>query len=258
MLLVAFGEGVAAGAVGHEVELSGARGIGRGFKRGATRIGDRAGRQSIDLIGVVRRRLIDLALHDRTAERALAADQSVYDRRIRLQPHSLLEPVHEHGGDARTLVRLAGLLFDQRGQDHELFGRLERKIGRRSGPYVRHQTLLRMLHVLDQLRTRHAAGEIIGVGQQRPFGGNFVDVSGQHVVVHQSLNDLLRCQAFGDADLVHHHLAFAHGGDDVAQARVRLEFVLAGLEPLVRFQEQRADDEDPGLIDDAILRDSIR
>ena len=42
MLFVGLREGVAAGAVGDEIELARARRIGGGFERGAARIGDRA------------------------------------------------------------------------------------------------------------------------------------------------------------------------------------------------------------------------
>ena len=169
MLLVGFGEDVAAGAVGNEIEVAGAGRIGGGFKRRATGICNRSGRQSVDLVGVVGGRLIDLALHDRPPERALAADQAVDDGRVRLQPHPLLEPIDEYGGDARALVRLAGFLLDQRGQDHELFGGFDRQVGGAPGPRFPYQTLLRLLHVLDQLLARHAAREIVGVGQQAAF-----------------------------------------------------------------------------------------
>jgi UPF0755 protein len=67
VLGIAVREDVATGAVGDEVELFGARRIGSGLERGAAGIGDRARRQSFDCIGVVRRRLLDLALHDRPA-----------------------------------------------------------------------------------------------------------------------------------------------------------------------------------------------
>ena len=85
------------------------------------------GSPSID-VGVVRRRLGDLAAHDRPAERALAADQAVDDRRIGLQLHPLLEPVDEHRGDARAFVRLAGFLLDDRGERHQFFRRSQRQI----------------------------------------------------------------------------------------------------------------------------------
>src|SRR4029077_4291885 len=79
MRVVVFGKGLAAGTVGDEEQVAGARRIGRGFQRGASGIGDRAARQSFDHIGVVGRRLQYLAALDRTSQRALAADQPVDD-----------------------------------------------------------------------------------------------------------------------------------------------------------------------------------
>ena len=130
MLLVGLRKSMAAGAVGDEIEFARARRIGRGFERGAAGIGDRSGRQAVDDIGVVGRRLLDLAFHDRPAERALAADQAINDRRIGLQLHFLLEPVDEDGGDPRALLGLAGFLLDERGENDELIRRLDRQVGR--------------------------------------------------------------------------------------------------------------------------------
>ena len=76
MLVVVFRKNVTAGAVGDEIELARARRIGGRFERGAAGIADRPRRQAVDLIGIVWRRLIDLAFHDRPPERAFAADQA--------------------------------------------------------------------------------------------------------------------------------------------------------------------------------------
>src|SRR6516164_3718107 len=76
-----------AGAVGDEIKLARARRTGGGLERSTTRIRDRSGRQTVDLVGVVRCRLLDLALHDRPAKRAFAADQAVDDGRVGLQPN---------------------------------------------------------------------------------------------------------------------------------------------------------------------------
>src|SRR5690606_30990057 len=60
MLFVGFREGVAAVAVGDEIELLGARRIGGRLQRRTSRIGDRTRRQPLDDVGVVGRRLLDL------------------------------------------------------------------------------------------------------------------------------------------------------------------------------------------------------
>src|SRR4029077_12088862 len=101
-----------AGAVGGEEQVAGARRIRRRLERGAAWIGDRPRRQAVDDIGVVRCRLLDLAALDRPAERPLAADQAIDDRRIGLQLDLLAQAIDEHRGDPAALVRLAGLLLD--------------------------------------------------------------------------------------------------------------------------------------------------
>ena len=105
VLVVGVAEGVAAGAVGDEEQIAGARRIGGGFQRGPPRIGDRPRRQAVNHIGVVGRRLLDFAALDRPAQRALAADQPVDDGRIRLQLYLLPQPIDEYRGDPAALVR---------------------------------------------------------------------------------------------------------------------------------------------------------
>src|SRR5262245_20632479 len=114
---------MSAGPVSHEIELARTRRIGGRFQRRAARIGDGSRRQAVDHVGVVRRRLLDLAALDRTSESSLAADQSVDDGRIGLQLHLLLQPVGEYGGDARALVWTTRFLLDDRRQRYELFNR---------------------------------------------------------------------------------------------------------------------------------------
>src|SRR5262245_49775708 len=108
MLVVGFGKGMAARAVGDEEQIAGTRGIGRSFQRSPSGVGDRPGWQTVDYIGVVRRRLLDFRALDRAPQRSLAADQSIDDRRIGLQFYLLPQPVHEHRGDTAALVGLAG------------------------------------------------------------------------------------------------------------------------------------------------------
>src|SRR5438105_1789862 len=87
VLLVAFGKGVPAGSVGDEVKLLRASRTGGSLDGGTARIRDRPGRQTVDDVGVVGRRLGYLAFGQRMPERALAEDEAVNDRRIRLQLH---------------------------------------------------------------------------------------------------------------------------------------------------------------------------
>src|SRR5690606_17984847 len=97
MLFQCLGKDVPAIAVSYEIEIVCPGGIGHGFKRCLAGIGDRRRRQSIDDIGVVRRRLLDVRLIDWPVGRlALATEQAVDDRGIGLQPHSLGKAVQKH------------------------------------------------------------------------------------------------------------------------------------------------------------------
>jgi hypothetical protein len=75
------------------------------------RLTDPTGRQSVNDVGIIGRRLLDFAAHDRPAQRALPADQPLDNSRIGLQPHVLLQAVDEHRGDALAFVAAAGFLF---------------------------------------------------------------------------------------------------------------------------------------------------
>ena len=96
MHVVSVAEGVAAGAIGNKEQITRPRRIGGGLQRGTARIGDRPGGQSIHHIGIVGRRLLDFAALDRPAQRSLAADQPVNDRRVLLQLYFLPQPVDEN------------------------------------------------------------------------------------------------------------------------------------------------------------------
>src|SRR3954471_19366861 len=114
VLLQVLGERMPAAAIGNKEQFLGTRRAGGRFERSAARVGDRPRRQPLDHVSVIRRRLLDFRAHDRAPERTLAADQSIDDRRIGLQLDALAQPVGEHGGDARTLVRPSCFLLDDR------------------------------------------------------------------------------------------------------------------------------------------------
>src|SRR5205085_3836810 len=102
----------------------------------------------------------DLAAQDAPAERALAADEAVDDRRVGLQLHPLGEPVDEHAGHPAALVGAPGLLLDDRGQNDELLRRLDRQVGRAPGPDLVQRLAMRALHAAHDLLTRFAALEL--------------------------------------------------------------------------------------------------
>ncbi len=82
MLLVGFGEGMAAGTVGHEVEVLRTRRVGNRLERRPPRIDDGPGRQAFDHIGIVGGRSLDLAAQDPATQGALSADKPVDDRGV--------------------------------------------------------------------------------------------------------------------------------------------------------------------------------
>ena len=152
---------MAARAVGDEVEFLRARGIGHSFERGASGIGDRARRQAVDRVSVVGRPLLELGRENAATQSAAPADEAVDDRRIGLKAHPLVEAIDEDRGDARALVRLAGFLFDDRGQrDHFVWG-TQRQVGIALRPDAIEQ--LRAIHklghqarqLLDSIDFRH-------------------------------------------------------------------------------------------------------
>src|SRR3974390_906653 len=257
VLIVALREQVAAGAVGDKIEVLGTRGIGDGIERSAARIGDRTRRQAVDHIGVVGRRLLDLALQDRATERALAAGQSVNDGRVRLQPHLVLQAIDEDGGDTRPLLRLARLFFDDRGEDDELLRRLERQVEHTVLPNLRQQTPLRLLHPLDDLLARHTAGKFVGLRQQRALARNFLDLARELVVLQETSDDLLGRQPLRDGHGVLYHLVFNDDVDNVGKTGVLAELIFAGFKILARLERQHAADEYPRLIDHPFARQEI-
>src|SRR6202012_5171447 len=134
-----------------------------------------SGRQAIDRVGVIRRRLQYFAALDRPAERALAADETVDDGRVGLQLHLFLQAVGEHGGDAAALVGAAGLFLDDRGQRYQLLRRFQGNIRTSMLPDLGDQTLLCRLHALDHLLARGATRELVSLRQQGAFARNLVD-----------------------------------------------------------------------------------
>ena len=99
------------------------------------------------------------------AERPLATDETVDDRRVGLQPHVVLKPVHEDTGDARPLVRLTCFLLDDRGERYEFIGRAQRQIRRAARPDLFDRALVQRLHLGEDLPARKAAHELVSFGQ---------------------------------------------------------------------------------------------
>ena len=73
-----------ASSVGHEVEIPAAGGVGDRFERRLAGVANGPERQTVNNIGIIGRRLIQVRLCDAAAKRALSERQAVYDRRIGL------------------------------------------------------------------------------------------------------------------------------------------------------------------------------
>ena len=113
-------EGMAAVAVGDEIEILRLCGVERRLDGGSARVGNRRRRQSVDLVGIVGRARVDVGAREGAPERALAAGDAVDDRRIGLEPHLAPQPVHEDGGDPLAFVGAAGFLLNDRSEDQGL------------------------------------------------------------------------------------------------------------------------------------------
>ena len=247
------GEDVAAGAVGDEIEIVGLGRIGDRFERGTAGIGDRPRRQAVDDVGVVGRRLVDVGLVDRAVGRpALAAEHAVEDGRVGLQPHALVQPVDEDGGDARALVGHAGLLLDDRGERHELVDVGERQAGDAAVPDAFDKALLVGQHLVDDLLARGAARETLRVGDQaalrRHLGRH---VAGQRLVLGDALESLLDGQPFRDGQRGEHRLAALQQLHDVAHGSAGLDLVFAGLQHAALVIGAHAEPEDARIADQA-------
>ncbi len=235
MLLVVLRERMAAGAVGHEVELPRARRIGGRFDRRAPGIGDRPGRQAIDHDRCCRASAVRDPPATAAGRACLCRRQAVDDGRIGLQPHLLLEAVDEHRGDARALLGPAGLLLDDGGEDDELLRRAQRQVAGAAFPDLLHQLrccacCMRWIACSRVI----AAPEVVAVRQQPAFTRHVLDGAGQDRTVEQPRHDLLGGQTLRDGDEVLDHLAFDQGLDHVAHACALGEQVFAGLELAAR------------------------
>jgi hypothetical protein len=117
---------------------------------------------------------------------------------------------------------------------------------------------LRLPHPLYHLLTGEAPIEVVAVRQKTAFSRNLFDVAGKDLVVQKSRDDLLGSQAFRDGDLVLHHFALSDCLDDIAQAGVLGEHVLAGLEVRSCIERDHAGEKrQPVLINDALMRKQI-
>ena len=244
---------MAAGTIRHEVEIAGARRIGRGLQRGPPGIGNRSWRQAVDYIGVIGRGLRDFAALDRPAQRPLAAHQPIDDGRVRLQFYLLPQAIDKYRGDPAPLIGLAGFLLDDRGQCHELVRRFKRDIRAAAFPDFGERAFLRLLHALDHLVARGAAREFIGLRQQRALARDFAYRACKNIIVGKPRHDLLRRQSFGDRDRVLDHFALDDGADDVAQAGALLERIFARFQFGACLHRQHRADERPTVVVDHAL-----
>ena len=134
MLVKCFGKNVPSGAIGHKVKLFGTGRIGHRFQRGAARICDRARRQTIHLIGVIRCHLVQFRTQNGVAQSAFSAHQAINDGRIGLQADVLVQAVDVDRRHAGALVGFGSLFFNDRGESHHLIRRFQRQIRRSLRP----------------------------------------------------------------------------------------------------------------------------
>src|SRR5690349_7808820 len=89
-----------------------------GFDGRVARAVDRTGRQALVLVGVVRRRALELGVAGDDAERV----QAVQHGAVELERDALLHPVVDHPGDLRVVGETAAFGLDQAGHGDDLAG----------------------------------------------------------------------------------------------------------------------------------------
>ncbi len=112
-------------------------------------------------------------------------------------------------------------------------------------PNLFEDAFLIFLHLPDQSRDRHPAGDVIGLRQERALSGHFADVANENIVVAQTLNDLLAGQAFGNRHRMEDLLATDKRVDDIVHAGFGVEKIFAGLDAIAStFHPKRGIHED--------------
>src|SRR5262249_42096930 len=111
---------------------------------------------------------------------------------------------------------------------------------------------------LKYLLAREPAVEVVAVRQKTAFSRNVLDVPGEQVVLQQPRDDVLRCQALRNRDLVLDHLSFDDGLDHIPHARLLGEKIFARLEVGARLEREHAADEDQTMhVDHAFAREEL-
>ena len=260
MRLKRWREGMAAGAVGDEIEVVGLGRPQRRFNRCASGIGDRRWWQPIDFISIISRLAVDLFLLDRMVEHTLAAHEPVDDGGVGLEPHFLPEAVLEHARDALAFIGAPGFLLHDGGQNQRLFRRRHHDIRVARRPHLGEELRLGRLHAFDDVFAGVIGTELVGVRQEAPFRRYFGDLAAKLRVGHQSLHDLVAGQALGQRDLVLDRLALDQRVKNVAHGRVFTELVLAGLQaplPLEILEVEDAGHENAPVGDNALLFETL-
>ena len=175
-----------------------------------------------------------------------------------MQPHGLAQSVDEHGGNARAFIGLAGFLLDDRGKGHQFLRGLERQVLVAALPDPCQGAVAGAAHALDHRHALGAAGELVGIGQQRAFGRNFANLADQDFILLQALDDLLAGQPFGNGEFVQDRLALDQEVHDVAHAGMFGKQVLAGLELVAGLGQEHAGEKQRGVVDDAFALQASR
>ena len=252
-------EGVAARAVGDEIEIVAGVGMQHGAQRGEPGIVDRRRRQAGMEIGVVRRIHREILVVERMIERLGAAmGQRVDHRGIGLQLHAEPQPVQEDGGNMRPLLLARGLLFDDRGQ-HQRLGRAgQGQLGAALRPGAGQRPVHGAAHPRQQLLAPVAQHIEIGIGKEAALGRRLLDAALKRILLPQQGDHLEAGKAFGHGQAMLHDTAAGDERRGGARADGRGEVVFAGLQRAKLPVEQGAKDEGPGMGEDALLGEQIR
>ena len=120
LLCERIGKDMSSAAIGDKIERFGRRGVKDGDDTRFPGIGDRTWRESGMLIGIVGIIGFKLRLQNSSSQRLSLRDW-VDDRGVGIELHSDSQAIAVNASDGRALVRLGGLLFDNRRENHGLF-----------------------------------------------------------------------------------------------------------------------------------------
>src|SRR5262249_28113823 len=131
------------------------------------------------------------------------------------------------------------------------------KVARPRMPKPFQKPFLVTLHTQNQILTRGASPEPVGIRQKASFSRNFLNFTYQIWIGFEPLDGLIAGQPFRDGDAMKDGPSFDKGVQNVPEARIRLYIVFACFYLVLNPEIPRRDNERPSAIDEPISDDPI-